>query len=120
MISLAEARKLKGSVRWNHIPQKYKRGIKAEDDLKKFANRKGWAVKSATESEDIYDHIDYYIQKGGVVYSVDVKAKKKCVVCRRVSHIPELNAMEATFPYINDCLVGRKMLLLLRQGKANL
>ena len=41
------------------------------------AEKRGYTVNKSTPSQDMYDHVDFYVQKPGETFTVDVKGRKK-------------------------------------------
>ena len=54
----------------------WEEGRLAEESFVKWAEAKGFAVEKS-KPEEQFKHIDFYITKGGVRLSIDVKAKKR-------------------------------------------
>jgi hypothetical protein len=41
------------------------------------AEKRGYTVNKSTPSQDMYDHVDFYVEKPGETFTVDVKGRKK-------------------------------------------
>ena len=48
-----------------------------ENNFHTEAEKRGYIVNKSSPSQDMYDHIDFYIEKNGKPFSVDVKGRKK-------------------------------------------
>ncbi len=57
--------------------KQHKDGELAYQRFKRIAESQGWAVKRASDDQDINEHIDAFLKKDGRVVSVDVKDMKK-------------------------------------------
>ncbi len=56
-----------------------KTGTTGEIEFEKIARLKNFTVSHPTEEQNIYNHIDFFITKGGNTVSVDVKGLKQSV-----------------------------------------
>lgn len=56
--------------------QQYDEGDNSEQRFKRILESYGKTIKKSTEDENIFDHIDFFINDNGIVYSVDVKGPK--------------------------------------------
>lgn len=54
-----------------------KSGYEAEARFIQAARQHGYSVIKANRNQDMFQHIDFFISKGGKNYAVDVKAEKK-------------------------------------------
>lgn len=54
-----------------------KAGLRAEEKFKSLAEARGWCVIKSNQNQDIYEHWDFLITKGGKAHKVEVKAVKK-------------------------------------------
>ena len=63
--------------RTNFYKEKKRRGKEAEEKFKISAKLCGFKVKKSSKEDDIKKHIDFYLEKQGKKFSVDVKSAKR-------------------------------------------
>jgi hypothetical protein len=59
-------------------------GDTGESAFLKFANELGWKCRKSTQSQDMREHIDYFVDIGGAEMSVDVKGLKRSAISGKV------------------------------------
>jgi hypothetical protein len=78
----------------NTYKQSYNEGLTGEINFKFLAEQKGFIVHESTKRQNIYDHIDFFIEKNDHKISFDVKAKKR--VSRHGSYTNDFIWIELT------------------------